>query len=166
MAVAVKVVKGMYAGVTTRELDQLAAETCEFFLRPPFSPLPLFPLPSHFWRQKFFPPPPLPLRTFALTARRPPARVCPLPFTRARTYAGAFSSTYHPDWSVLAARIVVSDLHKQTEESFSKNAQKLRDHRHPKTGEPAPLIAEDVNEIIQKNAARLDAAMHYERDFE
>lgn len=80
--------------------------------------------------------------------------------------AGAFSSTYHPDWSVLAARIVVSDLHKQTETSFSKNAQKLHDHLHPKTGKPAPLIASDVNEVIQQNAEKLDAAMCYERDFE
>jgi len=35
--VAVKVVKGMYAGVTTRELDQLAAETCKSFLLSPFA---------------------------------------------------------------------------------------------------------------------------------
>ncbi len=81
-------------------------------------------------------------------------------------FAGAFSSTYHPDWSVLAARIVVSDLHKQTLDSFAANAKLLHEHRHPKTGLPAPLIADDVYDIIQQNAARLDAAMHYERDFE
>jgi hypothetical protein len=80
--------------------------------------------------------------------------------------AGAFSSTYHPDWSVLAARIVVSDLHKQTESKFSKNAALLHSHVHPKTGAPSPLIADDVFEIIQKNAEKIDAAMHYERDFE
>jgi ribonucleoside-diphosphate reductase subunit M1 len=76
---------------------------------------------------------------------------------------GAYSSTYHPDWSTLAARIVVSDLHKQTESSFSKNSKTLHAHLHPKTGAPAALIADDVAEIIEKNAARLDAAMHYER---
>jgi len=82
------------------------------------------------------------------------------------TSLGAYSSTYHPDWSTLAARIVVSDLHKQTESSFSKNSKTLRAHLHPKTGAPAALIAEDVAEIIEKNAARLDAAMHYERDYD
>jgi len=131
-AVAMKVVQGIYNGVTTRELDQLAAETC------------------------------------------------------------AYSSTYHPDWSILAARIAVSDLQKMTEASFSRNAKRLFEHTHPKvrrvcrdnprrlvahapkgtrrrspqTGTPAPLIAEDVYALIEKNAARLDAAMHYERDFE
>lgn len=34
------------------------------------------------------------------------------------------------------------------------------------TGAPAPLIAEDVNDIIQRNAAKLDAAIDYQRDFE
>lgn len=34
------------------------------------------------------------------------------------------------------------------------------------TGAPAPLIAEDVNDIIQRNAAKLDDAIDYQRDFE
>ena len=42
----------------------------------------------------------------------------------------------------------------------------LHAYLHPKTGAPAPLIADDVYEIIEKNAARLDAAIHYERDFD
>jgi hypothetical protein len=84
----------------------------------------------------------------------------------AHPFAGAYSSTYHPDWSTLAARIVVSDLHKQTEESFSKNAVKLFTYKHPITGTPAPLIAEDVAQIIANNADRLDKAMKYDRDFE
>jgi hypothetical protein len=32
------------------------------------------------------------------------------------------------------------------------------------TGEPAPLIAEDVNAIIQANAERINAAIDFERD--
>lgn len=80
--------------------------------------------------------------------------------------AGAYSSTYHPDWSILAARIVVSDLHKQTESSFSKLAEKLHGYKHPITGANASLIAEDVAEIIASNAERLDKAINYERDFE
>ena len=61
---------------------------------------------------------------------------------------------------------MVSDLHKQTEASFSKNATRLHTYKHPKTGKPSPLLADDVYEIIQKNAERLDAAIVYSRDFE
>jgi ribonucleoside-diphosphate reductase alpha chain len=85
---------------------------------------------------------------------------------RSLSLLGAYSSTYHPDWSILAARIAVSDLHKSTDPSFSKNMQKMRDHVHPKTGAPAPLIAADVNEFVQANAATLDAALDYKRDYD
>lgn len=60
----------------------------------------------------------------------------------------------------------MSDLHKQTMASFSKNCAKLHGHTHPKTGLPAPLIADDVNDIIQANADKFDAAIDYSRDFE
>ena len=53
--------------------------------------------------------------------------------------AGAYSSTYHPDWSILAARIAVSDLHKMTKDKFSENSQFLHDHLHPKVGGQAGL---------------------------
>jgi hypothetical protein len=88
------------------------------------------------------------------------------PLTALCAFAGAYSSTYHPDWSILAARIVVSDLHKQTEDSFSKLAKKLHNYKHPITGTNASLLAEDVAQIIADNAERLDAAIKYERDFE
>lgn len=51
---------------------------------------------------------------------------------RLHSAAGAYSSTYHPDWSTLAARIAVSDLQKCTEASFAKNCMRLASHRHPK----------------------------------
>lgn len=60
----------------------------------------------------------------------------------------------------------MSDLHKCTEKIFSKNCALLHGHLHPKTGLPAPLIADDVNEVIQANAERFDAAIDYTRDFE
>ena len=88
------------------------------------------------------------------------------PRRSARAAAGAYSSTYHPDWSILAARIAVSDLHKCTEKSFAKNCAALFAHVHPKTGSPAPLIADDVNAVIQANAERFDAAIDSTRDFE
>ena len=104
--VAQKVVMGVFPGVTTSQLDELAAETA------------------------------------------------------------AYAATQHPDFSKLAARISVSNLHKNTLASFSKTVERLRTHIHPKTGKAAPLIAEDVYEIIMKNAEKLDAAVRYERDFE
>ena len=104
--VAQKVVMGVFPGVTTSQLDELAAETA------------------------------------------------------------AYAATQHPDFSKLAARISVSNLHKNTLPSFSKTVEKLRTHIHPKTGKAAPLIAEDVYEIIMQNAEKLDAAVQYDRDFE
>jgi len=109
---------------------------------------------------------------FLCVFRRPPGAptAAPAPaLTRdapPRPPPGAYSSTYHPDWSVLAARIVVSDLHKQTEASFSKNSTRLYNYTLPKTGKPCPLLADDVYAVIQANAARLDAAIDYTRDFE
>jgi ribonucleotide reductase alpha subunit len=75
-------------------------------------------------------------------------------------------STQHPDFSMLAARISVSNLQKMTLKSFSETATKLRNHIHPKTKEPAPLLAEDVYNIIMENKERLDSAIIYDRDFE
>jgi hypothetical protein len=36
---------------------------------------------------------------------------------------------------------------------------------NPKNGKPASMIADDVYEVVQKNAARLDSAIIYDRDF-
>jgi ribonucleoside-diphosphate reductase alpha chain len=74
--------------------------------------------------------------------------------------------TKHPDYGLLAARISVSNLHKNTKEKFSEVVDDLYRYVEPKTGLPAPLIADDVHEIVQKNAERLDAAIQFERDYE
>lgn len=37
---------------------------------------------------------------------------------------------------------------------------------HPISKEPTPLLAEDVHDIVQRHAARLDSAIVYDRDFE
>lgn len=103
--VAQKVCAGVYDGVHTSELDELAAETA------------------------------------------------------------AYMSTRHHDYSILAARIAVSNLHKNTEKSFSAVMERLYVYRSPKTGEPAPLIADDVIDIVRRHAERLDGAIIYDRDF-
>jgi ribonucleoside-diphosphate reductase alpha chain len=103
--VAKKVILGLYDGVTTTELDNLAAETA------------------------------------------------------------ASLTTKHPDYALLASRIAVSNLHKNTVKSFSKTMKKLYEYVDPKVGKPAPLLAEDVWEIIKKNADILDSNIIYDRDF-
>jgi ribonucleoside-diphosphate reductase alpha chain len=104
-SVAMKVIEGIYEGVTTSELDSLAAEVA------------------------------------------------------------ASLTTRHPDYALLAARIAVSNLHKNTEKSFSETMTMLREYVNPRTGLKSPLIADDVHEIIQANAALLDSTLIYDRDF-
>lgn len=103
--VAKKVIDGVYDGVTTSELDNLAAETAA-----------------------------------SLTVR-------------------------HPDYALLASRIAVSNLHKNTIKSFSKTIEELFYYIDPKTGLNASLIAEDVYEIVKNNAQLLDSSIIYDRDF-
>ncbi|HAR22096.1 MAG TPA: ribonucleoside-diphosphate reductase subunit alpha, partial [Cryomorphaceae bacterium] len=71
----------------------------------------------------------------------------------------------HPDYANLAARIAVSNLHKSTKKSFSETVQGLYEYINPETGKPAPLIADDVFEIISKNSEFLDSQLIYDRDF-
>jgi ribonucleoside-diphosphate reductase alpha chain len=104
-SVAMKVIEGIYEGVTTSELDSLAAEVA------------------------------------------------------------ASMTTRHPDYAQLAARIAVSNLHKNTKKSFSETMRDLFDYVNPRTGKHAPLIDKEVLEIIEKNAALLDSTLIYDRDF-
>lgn len=104
--VSKKVIMGLYDGVTTVELDNLAAETA------------------------------------------------------------ATMATIHPDYALLAARIAVSNLHKETEKSFAKVVNELYHYVDPKTGERAGLISDEIHKIVQSNKDRLDAAIIYDRDFE
>ncbi|KAH0969674.1 hypothetical protein GBA52_028466 [Prunus armeniaca] len=66
----------------------------------------------------------------------------------------------HPDYACLAARIVVSNLHKNTMKSFSETIKMMYNHVSERSGLKAPLIADDVYEIIMKNAACLDSENH------
>ena len=103
--VAMRVIEGLYDGVTTSELDNLAAETA------------------------------------------------------------ASMTISHPDYAQLAARIAVSNLHKNTKKSFSETMNDMYHYINPRTGTAAPLLADDVHEIIQKNAQALDSVIIYNRDF-
>ena len=59
----------------------------------------------------------------------------------------AYMNIVHPDYSKLAARIAISNLHKHTSDNFLEVVNKLRNCKD-KVGRSATLIAEDVYEII------------------
>jgi len=77
----------------------------------------------------------------------------------------AYMSQKHPDFSTLAARIAVSNLHKNTSPSFSETCRALHQYVDDQ-GRSASLIADDVADFINANASQLDAAIDYTRDFE
>ncbi|CAG8765125.1 41526_t:CDS:10, partial [Gigaspora margarita] len=100
-----KVISGMYQGVTTVELDNLAAETA------------------------------------------------------------AYLTCNHPDYAILAARIAISNLHKETTKQFSIVIQELYDHVSPRRKIHAPLVSKEVYDIVMENADRLNSAIIYDRDY-
>ena len=104
-SVAQKTIEGIYDGVTTSQLDNLAAEIA------------------------------------------------------------ASMTTRHPDFALLAARIAVSNLHKNTKKSFSETMKDLYEYIDPHTGKNAPLLADDIFDIIWKNRELLDSTIIYDRDF-
>lgn len=73
--------------------------------------------------------------------------------------------TKHPDYALLASRITVSNLHKQTKKVFSDVVSDLYNYINPKTGKHGPLIAKDVYDIIMENKARINSAIVYDRDY-
>ncbi|REJ82877.1 MAG: ribonucleoside-diphosphate reductase subunit alpha [Bacteroidetes bacterium] len=77
----------------------------------------------------------------------------------------ASMTTRHPDYALLAARIAVSNLHKNTKKSFSETIKDLYEYIDPNTSKKAPLIADDVFEIIWNNKDILDSTIIYDRDF-
>ncbi|HXP52495.1 MAG TPA: ribonucleotide reductase N-terminal alpha domain-containing protein, partial [Bacteroidia bacterium] len=74
-------------------------------------------------------------------------------------------ATTHPDYAILASRIAVSNLHKNTLKSFSETMRLLYDYTDAITGKKLPLIADDVMQIIEENAELLDSTIIYDRDF-
>lgn len=74
-------------------------------------------------------------------------------------------TTTHPDFAKVAARIAVSNLHKNTKKSFSETMKDLHEYVNPRTGKKASMIADDVYKIIEENADKLDSTIIYNRDF-
>ena len=76
----------------------------------------------------------------------------------------AYCATQHPEYSLLAARIAVSNLHKMTKKQFSSVIKDL--YLHEFQGQHTPLIAKDIYEIVQEHAELLDSSIIYDRDFD
>lgn len=72
----------------------------------------------------------------------------------------------HPDYALLAARIAVSNLHKNTNKSFSETMERLYTYIDPVTKAPAGLIADTTMEIVRKYADTLDSSIIYDRDYD
>jgi len=106
LKIAMKVIEGVFDGVTTSQLDTLAAEIA------------------------------------------------------------ATNTTTHPDYALLASRIAISNLHKNTKKSFSQTITDLYEYVDPKTGKGAGLIADDVYQVVMDNAPLLDSTIIYDRDFQ
>lgn len=105
VAITLRVINGLYCGVTTQQLDNLAAETA------------------------------------------------------------ATLTTNHADYALLAARIAVSNLHKETKKVFSEVISDLHHYTSDETGKPAPMISEFHYNVVMKNSDRLNSAIVYDRDF-
>ncbi len=73
-------------------------------------------------------------------------------------------ASQHPDYSKLAARICVDNLHRSTKGVFSEVIADLRNYVDPESGKHAPLISQEVYDIVMENKEKLDAYLDYQRD--
>ena len=106
LEIAKKVIQGLYDGVSTTELDNLAAETA------------------------------------------------------------ASMAAHHPDYAILAARIAISNLHKNTDKSFATTMDALYNYIDPKTGAKAGLISDKTIKTVRKYSDVIDSAIIYDRDYD
>ena len=77
----------------------------------------------------------------------------------------AYMSTIHPDYDKLASRLVISNLHKETESDYLKVADKLFNYFNEKTNSLSPLISKECYEVIKNNIDVIQKALNYDRDY-
>jgi ribonucleoside-diphosphate reductase alpha chain len=106
MEIAKKVISGVYDGVTSKELDELAAETAASMTR------------------------------------------------------------VHPDYSILAARIALTSLKKETKKSFQETVEDLYNYVNEETNEPSPLVSEELFNIVQKHGKKIESMIVHDRDLD
>jgi ribonucleoside-diphosphate reductase subunit M1 len=77
----------------------------------------------------------------------------------------AYMTVAHPDYAILAARIAVSNLHKQTKKQFSSVISDLYHYVNPKNNRPSPMISQATYECVMRHSEDLNSAIVYDRDF-
>ena len=106
LLVAQKVIQGVYDGVSTTELDTLAAET------------------------------------------------------------SAYMSTINPNYEKLAARLAVSNLHKETKTNFLDVVSTLRNCVNARNGKHSPLISPELQQLVEKHHEVIQTKLNFDRDFQ
>lgn len=74
-------------------------------------------------------------------------------------------ATQHPDYGILAARIIISNHQKNTASSFSQVVEALANQKHPKTGEPITYVSQEVLAVVRAHATTIDARIDHSRDY-
>jgi ribonucleoside-diphosphate reductase alpha subunit len=77
----------------------------------------------------------------------------------------AYMNIIHPDYSKLAARITVTNLHKKTSSDYYEVCKTLRNYVD-KAGRDSPLINERLFNVVKENNEKIASAIKYERDFD
>lgn len=67
----------------------------------------------------------------------------------------AYMTIIHPGYSKLASNIAISNLHRRTTDNFLEVATRLYTKIKDKVGRPAPMLADDVYAVIEKNAQKI-----------
>ena len=73
-------------------------------------------------------------------------------------------STQHPDYGVLAGRILVSNHQKNTNPSFSKSMEELHNFVNL-NNKKTPIISDELWSIVSKNKDELDNMIDHTRDY-
>ena len=76
-----------------------------------------------------------------------------------------YMSTTHPDYGELAARLVISNLQKQTSSSFVEVVQRLHAYINPKTQKHSPLVSNELLKLVEENSKMIEDIIDYSRDF-
>jgi ribonucleoside-diphosphate reductase alpha subunit len=74
-------------------------------------------------------------------------------------------STLHPDYGILAARISISNHHKNTSDSFSEVVNILGNQVMPATGEKSSLLHNEFIHFVRLHGPELDKYIQYDRDY-
>jgi len=70
----------------------------------------------------------------------------------------------NPDYGELAARIIVSNHHKNTSPSFSETVQTMYDNKDVE-GNPSPLVNQQLYDVVMKNKEKLNSYIDHQRDY-